>query len=207
VALAHTPLSAAPLAIANVSRSQANCAFDAACKGVSTDTSANLRYYMQGTDAQIRTRTLSGVTGSAAAGKTGYEYQIDLSAVPQNGGSECIFGMVLGSPAVDQVNYGGNGATGLYLVTSGGTGTIAPTGASVPAPGLVEIDFGGAGICPGEVSLAFGLSSSQGSPAAADIRLIEPGPVPILNVTARVPSGAIGMQPPAAPSGLRVVNP
>jgi hypothetical protein len=204
MALAHTPLAAQELTIADVNRSQANCDFDPACKGVSTDTSVNLQYYMQGDAAQIKTSTLAGLAGSPAAGKTGYEYQIDLTAVPVNGGSECIFGMVLGFRTVDQVNYGGNGAADLYVVTSGGSGTIAPTAAELIAPGLVEIDFGGAGICAGQASMTFGLSSSQGSPAPADIRLLEPGPVPILDVTARVPSGAIGMQLPAAPTNLHV---
>lgn len=204
VLLANAPLAAAPLTIANVGRSQANCDFDVACTAASTNTSANLQYYMQGATAQIWTRTLSGQAGSAAAGKTGYEYQIDLSAVPVDGGSECIFGMLLGFPVLDQVNYSGNGSTDLYVVTSGGSGTIAPTAASLAAPGLLEIDFGGEGICASQASMAFGLSSSQGSPATADIRLLQSGPIPILDVTARVPSGAIGMQAPSAPTNLRV---
>ena len=158
---------------------------------------------MQGENAQIRTRTLSGL----AASKTGYEYQIDLTAVPVNGGSDCIVGIVFGfSTTIDPINYGGSGPADLYVITSGSQGTVAPTAANPIAPGLVEVDFSG-GVCAGQASEPFGLSSSQGSPAAANIWLLEPGPVPIVDVSASVPSGSIGVSVPSPPTNLHVVNP
>jgi hypothetical protein len=206
LALLHTPLAAQSLSVAHVSAAQVTCAFDPSCTASGTKTSANLINYMQGEVALVTTRTLPGLAGSKAAGKTGYEFQIDLTAVPINGGSECIVGMVFGFTAIDLVNYSGSGPTDLYVITSGSHGSIAPTAANLIAPGLVEVDFAG-GICAGQASDPVGLSSSQGSPAAADIRLLEPGSVPILNVGARIPSGSIGVSAPSPPTNLRVVNP
>jgi hypothetical protein len=206
VVLAETPVAAQSLTIARVSAAQTICAFDHSCASLGTTTSASLQYYMQGTAAQVRTRTLSGLAGSTAAGKTGYEYQIDLTALPLNGGSECIVGMVFGFSTIDRIDYGGSGPTDLYVITSGSQGIIAPTAASLIAPGLVEVDFG-EGVCAGQASDPFGLSSSQGSPASADIQLLEPGPIPILDVAGRVPSGSIGTSAPSPPTNLRVVIP
>jgi hypothetical protein len=205
--LATTPLAAQSLSIAQVSSTQVICVFDHSCTSLGTSTSDNLLYYMQGDVALVTTHILPGLAGSMAAGRTGYEYQIDLTAVPINGGSECIVGMVFGFSAFDRLDYGGTGPTDLYVITSGSQGTIAPTGASLIAPGLVEVDFS-PGICAGQASQPFGLSSSQGSPTAGEIRLLQPGPVPILSVSASIPSGSIGtLVAPDPPTNLRVVNP
>jgi len=205
VVLANTPLAAQSLTISQVNATLPICVFDEACASLGTTSSANLQFYMQGEPGLLRTRTLPGLTGSRAAGATDYEYQIDLTAVPASGGSECIVGMVFGFSTIERIDYG-HGRVDLYVISSGSQGTIAPTAANQIAPGLIEVDFG-AGVCAGQASEPFGLASTQGSPAAADIRLLEPGPVPILDVTARLPPGTIGASVPGAPTNLHVVNP
>jgi hypothetical protein len=208
VALANTPAAAASLTIGDVSASQVSCTVANHCDSVGTTTSVNLQYYMQGKDAQVMTRTLQGLPGGPLAGKTVYQYQIDLTAVAVNGGSECLVGMVFGFSAIDAVNYGSGRPTDLYVITSGITsgspGTIAPSGANLIEPGLVEVDFNPP-VCAGQASEPFGLASSQGFPAVSDIRLLQPGPIPIVDVSARIPSGSIGMAAPSPPTNLRVI--
>lgn len=205
--LASTPLAAQSLTISQVNATQPICVFDNACASVGTTTTANLQLYMQGEAGLLRTRTLPGLAGSRAAGTIAYEYQIDLTAVPVDGGSECIVGIVFGFNTITRTDYG-HGPTDLYVISSGSQDTIAPSAANLIARGLVEVDFG-AGVCAGHASEPFGLASSaNNAPAAqADIRLLQPGAVPIIVVAGRAPIGAIGMSAPSAPTNLHVVNP
>ena len=185
LALTYTGVSAASLTIANVTQAQINCIYDRACRGLGTNSSDNLQFYQQGNGAQIRTRTLTGVAGSPAAGKTGYQYRIDLTAANLN--SECIRGMAVGFGTIDQLNYKGSGPTHVFVITSGGPGTVAPSSVDFNAStGLILIEFGQP-VCPGKSSFEIGLSSSSARATRAPVWLWEASAPPIMLTTARVP--------------------
>ncbi|MBI3704868.1 MAG: hypothetical protein HY244_13740 [Rhizobiales bacterium] len=184
LALTQAWAAAASLSINNVTQRDVDCSFDRGCSvlGVSLS-SDNLQFYMHGNGAQITTRTRVGGAGSFAAGRTGYQFRIDLTAANLNG--ECIRGMVFGFQPIDTIVYGGS-ASQVYVITSGAPGTVAPTSVRTITSNLVEIEFGRP-LCPGESSYEIGMSTSMGTPTRAPVWLLIAGPVPIMQTTARVP--------------------
>ncbi len=103
----------------------------------------------------LHTRTFAGEPGSPAAGLHTYQYRIDLTGT---GGRACIdsYDVEFGRPS--PLDYDGSGAPhDVYVVMSGGPGTVAPDIAQINA-NRISVHFYG-GLCAGESSVFFGMTT------------------------------------------------
>ena len=184
LALVQTPAAAARLTVSGVSMAQANCIYSPTCLPFFLEVLGALDFTPLGSSAFLQTRTMPGVAGSAAAGKNGYLYRLDLTGANPN--SECVHGISIGFGTIEQLNYTGSGPTHLFVITSGGPGTIGAGSAEfTPEDGLVQIDFGRY-VCPGQGTFFIGLTSTA-RPVNATISLWSAGAPPIMQTTGWVP--------------------
>lgn len=121
-----------------VSASTIYCRFDPSCAVNSTDSSTTPIPMQAGGTALLHSRTFAGKPGTPASGLYGYEYRLDLekaseTTVEVEGVATkrrpCLLTMSLEfGPIVDTLDYDGDGKAGdlVYVVTSGGPGTIRP---------------------------------------------------------------------------------
>ena len=114
---------AQPLTVVEVGAPAINCVFDASCRLTVSDTTGNILFssVAPGT-AWIQSRTFSGAAGAPAAGLTGYEYRISLTQAA--GQTDCITGFTVNFGPHQPLPYQGGTLSDVYVVTSGGLGTI-----------------------------------------------------------------------------------
>ncbi len=151
-----------PLSIINVGAAAVNCVYDTACGFMVNDTVATIPIGISGR-AVLQTRTFTGAAGSPAAGKTGYQYRVNLTGAV---GSRCVSALKLPFGPIVKLPYIPNGPyADIYVVVSGDLGTI----------GLADVDKSGdvikftfskpvcASASPGngESSLFFGLTADE----------------------------------------------
>jgi|SRR5215813_194238 len=139
IMLASTTLQAAPLKIVNVGAPAINCVFTTAspCTITVSDTVENVPMSVGGT-GRLQSRTYTGLTGSAAAGLSAYEYRLDLTNAVGATALACIDWMSISfGPVVSTLDYDGDKKPDqVFVVTSGGLGTIglasaAQTGSTI----------------------------------------------------------------------------
>src|SRR5450755_4592131 len=86
------PAQAASLSFVNVTAPAINCVFNTPCTVTvtdSVDTIAVPAGLWTGT-ARLQSRTFVGAAGSPAAGKTAYEYRVDLTQAVSDGEVPCV---------------------------------------------------------------------------------------------------------------------
>jgi hypothetical protein len=124
-ALALSPLAAEAqvLKVVEVNAPAVNCVFQTDCNIPVTDTTGNLLLptLAPGT-AWLQSRTFAGETGAPGAGTTGYEYR--LSMTQASGASDCAMGLNLNFGPHKQLPYKDNALADVYVVTTGGLGSI-----------------------------------------------------------------------------------
>jgi hypothetical protein len=124
-AFAGLPLGAhaQPLKIVEVGAPAINCVFQTDCNIPVTDTTGNLLLptLTPGT-AWLQSRTFAGEAGAPGVGTTGYEYR--LSMTQTSGNAECAIGLNLNFGPHKQLPYKDNALADVYVVTTGGLGTI-----------------------------------------------------------------------------------
>jgi len=124
-ALAMFPLAAhaQSLKVVEVNAPAINCVFQTDCRLPVTDSTGNLLLptLAPGT-AWLQSRTFAGEAGAPGAGTTGYEYRISLTQA--SGNAECIIGFNLNFGPHKQLPYKDNQLADVFVVTSGGLGTI-----------------------------------------------------------------------------------
>lgn len=179
---AQTGVSAASLTIATVRAPAINCIFATSCTVRVTDSTGNLGFTPLGRRAYLHTRTMVGAPGSPAAGKTAYLYRIDLTTAAHY--TECVAGVLINFRSIDRLNYLPSGPTDMFVITGGGSGSIAPTSA-IFFPGLLQVNFVHF-VCAGQSSFYFGVSSSF-APVASTALLFAPGSPPFMPTKVRAP--------------------
>lgn len=119
-----------------VNASAIYCLFDPSCAVTVTDSTATPIPMPVGGTALLHSRTFAGKPGTRTSGLYGYEYRLDLekaveTMVDVEGVATkrmpCLLTMTLEfGPIVDTLDYDGDGKAGdqIYVVTSGGPGTI-----------------------------------------------------------------------------------
>src|SRR3954469_9506029 len=70
---------AAPLTVVTVSAPDINCVFETDCTVVVTDSVGNIPLASITGLARLQSRTYAGQVGAPAAGKTAYEYRLDMT--------------------------------------------------------------------------------------------------------------------------------
>ena len=111
------------LKIVEVGAPAINCVFQTDCNIPVSDTTSNILFpTLDPGTAWLQSRTFAGEAGAPGVGTTGYQYRISLTQA--SGASECIIGFNLNFGPHKQLPYKNNQLADVYVVTSGGLGTI-----------------------------------------------------------------------------------
>jgi hypothetical protein len=185
-----TVASAGPLTVVEVAAPGVNCVFSANCTITVTDTVGQL--VLQNLDnkntAWLQSRTFTGAAGTPGAGKTGYEYRLDMTQA--SGALQCVGGVVINFGPITQLAYKDNALAHVYVVTQGGLGTIG-IGSAEQDGDVITFNFSKF-ICPSKPASAanttffFGLASIH-PPASTVAGVFVTASPPYYNVPARAP--------------------
>jgi hypothetical protein len=183
---------AAPLTVVTVAAPDINCVFETDCTIVVTDSIGNIPLPSVTGTARLQSRTFAGQSGAPAAGKTGYEYRVDMTQATAIGDVACVTGLNVDFGPVTKLQYNKVGPLDdVFVVTKGGLGTIGLASAEQDG-NIVTFTFDQP-VCaadssgPGHTTFFFGLASVH--PPKAIVATVEaPGVFPDLNVNARAPA-------------------
>ena len=164
------PASAAPtasLSVANVGAPDVNCLFDDDCTIFVDDTTAAFTYDLMTGAGFLQSRLWPrGQVGTIGAGLFPYLYRIDLRELVGPGNPACVSSFSLDFGPVVPLDYDDDGSLeDMFVVTSGGLGSVAPSAVDLTG-GRLTVSFSPA-ICGdfspeqnnGESSFFMGLAS------------------------------------------------
>ena len=199
-ALAMFPLAAQAqlLKIVEVGAPAVNCVFQTDCQIPVTDSAGNILFpTLEPGTAWLQSRTFAGETGAPAAGMTGYQYRISLTQT--SGISECIVGFNLNFGAHKQLPYKDSSLADVYVVTTGGLGTVGLKSAErfgdVIAFALSEPLCADGPPNIKRTTYFIGLATTS-PPMHINAQIVVIGTPPIYAVDARVPTHAVPADPP-----------
>ncbi len=191
-ALLPAAAQAAPLSFVNVGAPDINCVFDPSCKVTVTDSVATIELpspVWTGT-ARVQSRTFTGAAGAPGAGKTAYEYRVDLTQAVSDGEVACVTDIAIDFGPVAQLQYNKAGPLDdVFVVTTGGLGSVGLF--AVEQTGSVITFTFNQPVCAGSkpgagmTSFFFGLASDK-PPRSISAEVSVPGLAPIA-VPARAP--------------------
>jgi hypothetical protein len=180
-----TPAQAAPLSFVNVSAPDINCVFNTTCTVTVTDHIGIIAVppLLWTGSARLQSRTYPGAAGAPGAGKTAYEYRVDLTQAVSDGEAPCVTDISLDFGPVTKLQYNKVGPLDdVFVVTKGGLGTVGLL--DVEQNGnVVTFTFNqpvcaGASAGKGMTTYFFGLASDH-APHAITARVSVPGLLPI----------------------------
>lgn len=191
--LTSSAATAQLLSVVEVGAPAINCVFNPTCT-ITVDDSVGyvaLPYITAPKTAWLQSRTYTGVAGTPGAGLTGYEYRLSLTQA--SGTAECLGGLVLNFGPVAKLPYKPGQPADVFVVTTGGLGTIGLKAAEKFGD-VIVFDFAKPLCLEGGPSVKnttffFGLAA-RGAPAAKPIaaQLYSAGTPPLYGVEARVPA-------------------
>jgi hypothetical protein len=183
---------AAPLTVVTVAAPDINCVFETDCTVVVTDSIGTIPVPNATGTARLQSRTFAGMSGAPAAGKTAYEYRVDLTQATAVGDVACVTALDVDFGPVTKLQYNKVGPTeDVFVVTKGGLGSIGL--ASADQNGNVITFTFSQPVCaadtsgPGQTTFFFGLASIH-PPKAIAATIEAPGVMPDLTVKARAPN-------------------
>lgn len=184
---------AAPLSFVNVSAPDINCVFNTTCTVTVTDSVGTITVpplLWSGT-ARLQSRTYPGAAGAPGAGKTAYEYRVDLTQAVSDGEVPCVTDISVDFGPVAKLQYNKAGPLDdVFVVTKGGLGSVGLY--AVEQNGNVITFTFNQPVCAGPVagkgmtSYFFGLASDH-APHSISAVVSVPGLDPI-NTPARGPN-------------------
>lgn len=182
---------ATPLSFVDIDAHAISCLFSRNCKISSHDTAGDIPLPSSASGkAWLRSRTFRGARGSPAAGKRGYQYQVDLTHATSLADAPCVTELALDFGEIIPLKYGSAGfANHGYVVARGESPSVRLFAAETEG-NIITFTFNEP-VCAG-INDGSGLASyfvgvtSVHSPKSivASIRL--PGQ-PLVKVKARVP--------------------
>src|SRR3954453_462647 len=183
---------AAPLTVVTVAAPDINCVFETDCTVVVTDSIGNITIPSFTGLARLQSRTFTGQPGAPAAGKTAFDYRLDLTQATAVGDVACITALDVDFGQVSKLQYNKVGPLDdVFVVTKGGIGTIGLASAAQNG-NIITFTFSQP-VCaadssgPGHTTFFFGLASIH-APKAIAATIEAPGVFPDVNVKARAPS-------------------
>jgi hypothetical protein len=189
-AVGQEPTPGVKLKVVTVAAPAVNCVYSPNCTVTVTDSVGQL--VIQNLDikntAWLQSRTFTGIAGTPGAGKTGYEYRLDMTQA--SGALQCVGGVVLDFGPISQLPFANNTPADVYVITQGGLGTIG-IGSAYQSGDIITFNFSQL-ICASEPANAanttyfFGLASVN-PPAAITAGVFVSGSPPYYNVPARAP--------------------
>ncbi len=183
---------AQPLTVVEVGAPAVNCVFNASCTITASDSVGYiaLPYIAAPKTAWLQSRTYTGAAGTPGAGLTGYEYRISLTEAA--GTAECLGGLVLNFGPVAKLPYKPGQQAEVFVVTTGGLGTISLKSAEKFGD-VIVFELAKSLCLEGGPSIKnttffFGLAA-KGTPALKPIaaQIFSAGSPPLYEVEARVP--------------------
>ena len=164
---------AAPLSVVNVGAPAVNCVFNVTCTEIVTDSVGNFAVPGAIGVARLQSRTSPGIPPAPAGGKMDYEYRVDLTSTSATTASNCVTKMQIAFGPVVKEPYPPGPLRDIYVVTSGGLGSVAVATAS-QSGSVITFNFGDPttpGICAGATGYFFGLTSAKTHPVMAKARI------------------------------------
>jgi hypothetical protein len=175
------PAVAAPLTVVDVGAPAINCVFNPTCTVVVTDSPGAITLPANIGSGNLQSRTFDSATGAPAFPLHGYDWRVDMT---QAKGKNCVSAMRIEVGAIATLDYKPGTPAQLYVVTSGGLGSVGIGSADLTG-GVLSIKFHGA-VCPGSTSYFFGLAA-KGTPVNTKASLTPTVPGPVVIVPARAP--------------------
>jgi hypothetical protein len=189
------------LKVVEVNAPKINCVFQTDCVIPVTDTTGIIALPLLAAPGTVwlQSRTFAGEAGAPGVGTTGYEYRVSMT---QASGSGCILGLNVNFGPHKQLPYLNNALADVYVVTSGGLGTIGLTSAERFGD-VIQFTFKSALCADGAPNVAkttffFGLAAPA-APMHVNATVFGIGTPSTFGVDARVPTHTV---PPDPPGGL-----
>jgi hypothetical protein len=150
-----------------------NTAFDRSGQVTASDTTSEVTLPGSTGSGFVQSRTIGpGQPGTIAAGLTGYLYRIDLTGIGA-GGPVSLARIVIPTGAPPALAWpGASGPSPVFVITEGGTGSVAPVRARLVGH-LAVIDFDPP-LPAGQSSFFFGLATAA-TPTATDLTVYPTG--------------------------------
>jgi hypothetical protein len=178
---------AASLSIVTVGAPAINCVFETDCTIPVTDSVGNIPMPTITGTARLQSRTFTGMAGAPAAGKTGYEYRLDLTQAMPIAEYACVTDLEIDFGPVAKLNYDKDRPLEhVFVVTKGGLGKVGLLSAEQTGD-LILFTFSQP-VCAGESANStffFGLASNN-APVRTIAKVGVPGLLPV-DVPARAP--------------------
>ena len=181
------------LTVVEVGAPAVNCVFQTDCKIPVTDSTGNIPFPSIGAGtAWLQSRTFAGEAGAPGAGTTGYEYRISMTQA--SGTSDCVVSFVLNFGPHKPLPYKGGTLADVYVVTTGGLGTIKLAKAERFGD-AIEFTLSKALCVDGPASIAnttyfIGLAATA-APMHVNAGIAATGDTPFYKVDARVPTHTV----------------
>ena len=182
--------SAASLSIVTVSAPEINCIYETDCTVTVTDTVANITLPSMTGNGRLQSRTFAGKAGAPAAGKTGYEYRLDMTQATAIGDVACVTGLEVNFGPITKLQYNKAGPVDdVFVITKGGLGSIGLASAEQDR-NIITFTFSQP-VCaadtsgPGKTTFFFGLTSAhtpKGIVAKVEVPAFDP-----VDIKARAP--------------------
>jgi len=190
-------LMAAPCAVANagklivveVAAPAINCVFAPLCTITVNDSTGAIPLDFTAGSPFLQSRTFTGAPGTPAAGRTGYEYRLDLRSAA--GAVDCLLGLVVRFGPITKLPYKSGSLADVYVVTQGGLGTVGIKSAEQDGD-VITFEFAkpmcvGTNPGAGESTFFFGLASSA-PPHGMTAGMFGFGSPPYMSLGARAPN-------------------
>ncbi len=159
------PQVSGDLTFVNIAAPGINCVFDVACTAAVNDTTGSIPLPSVATGtATLQTRTFAGAAGSPGAGKTAYEFRVDMTDAVSDGEVPCVTDLAVDFGPTARLSFDGTGQPyDAFVVAQGGIGTIGLYSVT-HAGGTVDIVFSqpvcaGTSAGGGKSSMFFGMAS------------------------------------------------
>lgn len=168
VSLLSITARAETLNMVNVGAPAINCVFDSSCTIVVTDSTADITPAGTSGSGFLQSRTYRGKPGAPGAGLYIYEYRIDLRRLVSSATPTALRSLSIDfGPKLNALDFNGDGekTDQVFVITSGGLGSVAPISA-VKNGNILTFNFdppvsGGNQAGNGQTSYFFGLVSSK----------------------------------------------
>ena len=181
---------AASLSVVTVSAPEINCIYETDCTVTVTDTVANITLPSMSGHGRLQSRTFAGQAGAPAAGKTGYEYRLDMTQATAIGDVACETGLEVNFGPITKLQYNKVGPLDdVFVITKGGLGSIGLASAEQDR-NIITFTFSQP-VCaadtsgPGKTTFFFGLTSAhvpKGIVAKIEVPAFDP-----VDIKARAP--------------------
>lgn len=177
---------AAPLSVVNVGAPAINCIFNTTCTISVTDNIGNFTLPLDSGTGRLQARSFVGTAPAPAAGLSGYNYRVDMTSMQGTTAKNCVSTMTIEFGPVATLNYKPGVPSQVYVVTSGGLGSVGLASADLTGS-ILTLKFAGGGVCPGETSYFIGLAA-KGVPLNKNALLVPTAAGAPVSVAARAPT-------------------